>query len=145
MHAEFNSVGDAIRADIIAARQNGNPAQLLSYSLPATQKSLGFGLIDPDLSVCLGRVTLQDPIIEFKVTMFGYVNDVKILGTAHDLYDFDYGGEEFLGYPARKASEVQTGFPSLGTGGKVFKTQIDLGGGNPYSNPDLTPYTFFPY
>jgi hypothetical protein len=115
-----------------------------SYSMPATEKSLGFGLSDPDLLVSLGRITLQDPVIQFKVTMNGYVNDVKIFGTASDLYDFDYGGEELLGFPARKASEVQAGFPSLGTGGKIFKTSNDLGGGNPYANPELIPYTFFP-
>ena len=70
MTGEFNSVAESIRADIIEARQNGNLAQLLSYSLPATEKSLGFGLSDPDLLVCLGRATLQDPVIEFKVRQF---------------------------------------------------------------------------
>ena len=82
--------------------------------------------------------------ITFDVTMYGYVNNVEINGFAEDLYDFDYGGLEVLGYPARRASEMQAGFPSLGTGGKVFKTNIELGGGNPYSDPDLTPYTFYP-
>ena len=62
--------------------------------------------------------------------MYGYVNNVEINGFAEDLYDFDYGGLEVLGYPARRASEMQAGFPSLGTGGKVFKTNIELGSGN---------------
>jgi hypothetical protein len=142
---EFNSVADGIRADIIQERRNGNPAALLSYSIVAKEKSLAFGIIDPDLLLCLGKVTFENPAIEFDVDMYGYVSKVKVLGLANDLYDFDYEGEELLGYPARKAAEVQAGFPSLGFGGKVFKTQIELGGGNPYSDPDLTPYTFFPY
>ena len=106
---------------------------------------MAFGITDPDLLLCLGKVTFENPTIDFDVDMHGFVSKVKVSGLANDLYDFDYEGEELLGYPARKASEVQAGFPSLGGGGKVFKTQIDLGGGNPYSNPDLTPYTFFPY
>ena len=142
---EFNSVAEGIRADIIQERGNGNPAALLSYSIAAREKSLAFGIIDPDLLLCLGKVTFENPTIDFDVDMYGIVSDVKVSGLANDLYDFDHEGEELLAYPARKASEVQAGFPSLGSGGKVFKTQIDLGGGNPYSNPDLRPYTFFPY
>jgi hypothetical protein len=106
--------------------------------------SVEFSLSDPDLLVCLGKVALENIFVEFEVDMFGVVSDVEVYGLAHDLYDFDYGGEELLGYPARRASEVQAGFPSLGTGGKVFKTQIDLGGGNPFVNPHLPQYTFFP-
>ncbi|MBB5353916.1 hypothetical protein HNR46_004181, partial [Haloferula luteola] len=142
---EFNSVADGIKNDIIQERRNGDPAALLSYSITAKEKSLAFGVVDPDLLFCLGKVTFENPTIDFKVDMYGFVSEVKVWGLANDLYDFDREGEEILGYPARKASEVQAGFPSLGVGGKVFKTQIDMGGGNPYDDPNLTPYTFFPY
>lgn len=144
MAAEFNSVSEGIRAAIIDARKNLNPDQLLSYTIPGKVKSLAFGIIDSDLFLCLKKVSLENPSIDFDVNMDGYVSNVRVSGLATDLYDFDYGGEELLGYPARKAAEVQTGFPTLGTGGKVFITQIDLGGGNPYANPDIIPYTFFP-
>jgi hypothetical protein len=141
---EFDGVGDQVRRDIVDARKAGGPEQMLHYSMSPANNSMGFGVDDPDLLVTLGKVKLVDAVIVYDVDMFGYVSDVKINGYAEDLYDFDYGGGELLGYAARKASEVQAGFPSLGTGGKVFKTKIDLGGGNPYAAPDTTPYTFYP-
>ena len=170
LEREFNTISDFIRQDIAAARQTGGTEQLLSYSIshvmrneikvvalaggsthiarystsPAIE-SLGFGVADPDLLLCLGKVTFENLTIDFDVDMHGFVENVKVSGLANDLYDFDHEGEELLGYPARTASKVQAGFPSLGNGGKVFKTQINLGGGNPYSHPDLKPYTFFPY
>jgi hypothetical protein len=142
---EFNSVADEVKADILDARKNGPPSQLLAYSFPAKVTSIGFGVIDADLLLCLGKVTLEKPNIDFNVDMFGHVGGVKISGLAIDLYDFDNAGQELLTYPSRTAAQLQAGFPSLGTGGKVFKTQIDMGGNNPYENPDVIPYTFFPY
>jgi hypothetical protein len=166
---EFDKVGDYIRQDIITARRLFQPNYKLFYalqheernnkfflvltgglgannrdSLSPPKKSVEFSLSDPDLLVCLKKVALENIFVEFVVDMYGYVNNVKVFGLAHDLYDFDYGGEELLGYPARRASEIQAGFPTLGTGGKVFKTQIDLGGGNPYVNHNPPHYTFFP-
>jgi hypothetical protein len=142
--AELNAIGDQVRQNIVEARQNGGPEQVLHYSVSPDKKSIGFDLIDPDLLLCLGKVSLLEPLIEFDVTMYGIVHDVKINGYAEDLYDFDHEGEELLGYPARKASELQAGFPSLGSGGKVFKTKIDLGGGNPLLDLEPTPYSFYP-
>jgi len=47
--------------------------------------------------------------------------------------------------PWPKFAELQAGFPTLGTGGRVFRTEVDLGGGNPYADPNYIPYTFFEY
>lgn len=147
---EFNAIRAETQAAIADARENeGFWDDVIWFSIENVDiqnKSIGFNIIDPDLLVTLGKVKLLDDVrIVFSVDITAYVEDVYIYGTAEDLYDFDYGGEEFLGMPARRAAELQSGFPTLGNGGKVFKTKIDLGGTEhtPYPNPgEIPPYWF---
>lgn len=143
LHHEFDLINDFIRREIVQARIAG--LTKLRFEVPADIKSMSFYPGDPDLLVCLGKVKFIEPIIRFDVDMNGGVSNVGIFGSAEDLYDFDYNAGYISqgGFLARPAAMLQAGYPSLGTGGKVFKTKIDLGGHNPYENPDVTPYNFY--
>ncbi|MES2997587.1 MAG: hypothetical protein V4733_12335 [Verrucomicrobiota bacterium] len=139
---KFDSWGQEIRADIVAERQKGDPSALLSYNKQIGNDSVAFN-VDIGVFACLGKMGIEGATVRFDVTMYGYVNNVELSGTGKDLYDFDYDGAALGEISSRNASEVQSGYPSLGNGGKVFKTEIDFGGNNPYAHPDVTPYCFY--
>lgn len=49
---------------------------------------------------------------------------MKVTGTVLDLYDFDYDGD--LSAFVKSTALTQAGYNTLGTGGRVHKTRIEL-------------------
>lgn len=107
------------------------------------QGSMSFkSRLDADLFLALNNVDINVKAV-VKVHRSGQVVDVKLYGAVTDLYDFDHDNT-YLGMKLpMRASEMQAGYPSLGAGGKVFKTKLVLDGNDPWRHPDLDPFEFF--
>jgi hypothetical protein len=100
-----------------------------SFPFAATQ--------DLDLAVALGRVKIANVNVQILVNRFALtVEEVLLFGAAGDLYDFDYDSDTWyftlVGIFPSKAAEVQVGYPTLGVGGKVYRSKIVLNGAQPY-------------
>src|SRR5687768_3477361 len=129
LDSKFDSWRPQLYADLDAENKKSNP-QTHSYNMNITTKeSIAFGGADAGLLACLGKMEILNASVSFDVAPDGMVSNIKLFGTGRDLYDFDYdGGPTMGGVSPRMAAEVQAGYPMLGNGGKVFKTEIDLSG-----------------
>ena len=99
-------------------------------------------LADPDLFGALGRVDV-DLDVEVDVHRFQLaVVSIKVSGTVVDLYDFDHESVETwvipIDHPARTAAEVQAGYNSLGTGGRVYRNRLEFEDSDAYSHLETT-------
>jgi hypothetical protein len=84
---------------------------------------------DPDLFFALGR-TKVNVTVEVEVHRFLYtVESTRVTGSVTDLYDFDYDDQSgYGGYGdfVRKAARVQAGYNTIGTGGHVYKSDVQM-------------------
>jgi len=84
---------------------------------------------DPDLFFALGRTKINITV-EVEVHRFLYtVESTRITGSITDLYDFDYDDQSgYAGYGdfVRKASRAQAGYNTIGTGGRVYKSNVQM-------------------
>jgi hypothetical protein len=84
---------------------------------------------DPDLFFALGR-TKVDVTVEVEVHRFLYtVESTRVTGSVTDLYDFDYDDRSgYAGYGdfVRDAARVQAGYNTIGTGGRVYKSDVQI-------------------
>lgn len=83
----------------------------------------------PDLFFALGR-TKVDVTVEVEVHRFLYtVESTSVTGSVTDLYDFDYDDRSgYAGYGdfVRDAARVQAGYNTIGTGGRVYKSDVQM-------------------
>ena len=82
--------------------------------------------MDWDLFLAIGKGTASLNV-DLYVNRSFQVHKVVLSGDVLDLYDFDYDASEF-GSPqeAESAAEVQAGYNTLGVGGRVFKSRIEI-------------------
>ena len=82
--------------------------------------------VDWDLFLAIGKGTASLNV-DLYVNRSFQVHEVVLSGDVLDLYDFDYDASEF-GSPqeAESAAEVQAGYNTLGVGGRVFKSRIEI-------------------
>lgn len=84
---------------------------------------------EPDLFFALGR-TKVNVTVEVEVHRFLYtVESTRVTGSVTDLYDFDYDDRSgYAGYGdfVRDAARVQAGYNTIGTGGRVYKSDVQM-------------------
>ncbi len=85
-----------------------------------------FGLSDPDLFFGFqgSHFTGSLKVTAQRTSTCAVLNDAIVKGTLIDLYDFEYGQSG----PARWASIVQAGYPTLGSSGNIFRNEVQLNG-----------------
>lgn len=94
---------------------------------------LGFGGDDPDLHTSFGSVWLKQAKIRVTVEKDTLTaTSVVVQGTASDLYDWNYD-EGFE--TDRRAATVQAGYNTLGSGGWIFRLQVDMDTASPLPTP----------
>ena len=86
-------------------------------------KNVKFGEIaHPSLHFAFGHVSIAG-IVSVTVRRSDLkVTSIQYTGSFDDIYDFAYDGA----YPSVHGATVQTGFPTLGTGGRVFWTRVEF-------------------
>lgn len=82
---------------------------------------------DTDLFLAIGKGTL-DANIQIEVNRGLQVQDLIISANVFDLYDFDYDAKEDGSSPEEVewAADVQAGYNTLGEGGRVYKSRIEI-------------------
>ncbi len=90
---------------------------------------------DLDCWMALGHAKMSFISVTAKVNRhFLTLENLKVSGNAVDIYDFDHDGlklplPSILGLSAAKSylgAELQSGFPTLGDGGRVYKHRIEM-------------------
>jgi hypothetical protein len=92
---------------------------------------------DFDCWMALGHAKMGSISVKAKVNrQFLTLENLEVSGTAVDIYDFDYDGlgftiPGFLGFGGAKVesylgAELQSGYPTLGDGGRVYKHRIEM-------------------
>jgi hypothetical protein len=91
---------------------------------PQTNHDAGLGFDgDVDLYLALNRVSVElDAEIEVHRSL--QINTMTITGSVLDLYDFNYDGNESAF--VKPAALTQAGYNTLGNGGRVHKSRIEL-------------------
>jgi hypothetical protein len=100
--------------------------QLDTKSADGKEQGLAFLAADADLLLAIGKGTASITV-DLYVNRTLQVHEVVLTGTVLDLYDFDYDATVVNSPPeAESAAEVQAGYNTLGVGGRVFKSKIQM-------------------
>jgi hypothetical protein len=100
--------------------------QLDTKSADGKEQGLAFLAADADLLLAIGKGTASITV-DLYVNRTLQVHEVVLSGTVLDLYDFDYDATVVNSPPeAESAAEVQAGYNTLGVGGRVFKSKIQM-------------------
>jgi hypothetical protein len=113
---------------------------VLPFSYTSAETGITFGVADPDLVLTVGKGTLVDDRISGTrpLEVRGNIviadedgdqrrfaaEDIQVIGTVYDLYDFDYNGQD--AWAVRDAAIMEAGFGTIGTGGHIFETWVNL-------------------
>jgi len=78
---------------------------------------------DADLAIAFGKVNVS--VVAWAEVDRGYhVRSITLTGSMNDLYDFNFDG--FPTVLTHPASSVQAGYNTLGVGGRVFKSRVEM-------------------
>jgi hypothetical protein len=101
-----------------------NPSANFGNFSFALSDTLDFNLTtDVDLWFAFGKVTVS-VVAEVEVDRGYNVQSISVTGAMNDLYDFNFDGPpSLLTHPA---ASVQAGYNTLGVGGRVFKSRVNM-------------------
>lgn len=112
----------------IQQRFNGSDNVIESFEWQITGGEFNFEALssDADLFLALGKTKISNINVEVQVHRAMTIESCNVTATVTDLYDFDYDGKpQTLDY-IRNAARIQAGYNTLGTGGRVYKSEVQM-------------------
>jgi hypothetical protein len=112
----------------IEQRINGSENVIETFDWQISGGDFSFDALsaDIDLGLALGKSKITDIDVEVKVHRAMTIESFTVTAIVTDLFAFDYDGNPQTPGWIRKAARVQAGYNTLGDGGRVYKSEVQM-------------------